>query len=130
MGGSGSRGDGRAAPGGCRAQIAGHSRRVSPCFVLGTRLESLAGSVAVEPNKDLFRLLCCQRAVKGGLTSLAPVWRLVALFSITTVLARTGAVVAATLYTLVETATLHHVNPMQYPLEAVRAADRGEVLLP
>jgi len=43
---------------------------------------------------------------------------------------RSGTAVAATLYTLVETAKLHHVNPTQYLLEAVRAADRGEVLFP
>jgi len=41
-----------------------------------------------------------------------------------------GTLVAATLYTLIETAKLHHVKPMQYLLEAVRAADRGEVLFP
>jgi len=43
---------------------------------------------------------------------------------------RAGTQIAATLYTLVETAKLHHVAPTQYLLEAVRAADRGEVLLP
>jgi transposase len=43
---------------------------------------------------------------------------------------RSGTVVAATLYTLIETAKLHHVKPTQYLLEAVRAADRGEVLFP
>jgi transposase len=43
---------------------------------------------------------------------------------------RSGTLVAATLYTLIETAKLHDVNPTQYLLEAVRAADRGEVLFP
>jgi transposase len=43
---------------------------------------------------------------------------------------RSGTEVAATLYTLIETAKLHHVSPTRYLLEAVRAADRGEVLLP
>ena len=43
---------------------------------------------------------------------------------------RSGTQVAATLYTLVETAKLQHVAPTRYLLEAVRAADRGEVLLP
>ena len=43
---------------------------------------------------------------------------------------RRGTEVAAILYTLVETAKLHAVDPTKYPLEAVRAADRGEVLLP
>ena len=41
-----------------------------------------------------------------------------------------GTQIAATLYTLVETAKLHHVAPTRYLLEAVRAADRGEVLMP
>lgn len=43
---------------------------------------------------------------------------------------RDGTQVAATLYTLVETAKLHRVSPTRYLLEAVRAADRGEVLMP
>ena len=43
---------------------------------------------------------------------------------------RRGTEVAAILYTLVETATLHHVDPMAYLTEAVRAADRGEALFP
>jgi hypothetical protein len=43
---------------------------------------------------------------------------------------RRGTEVAATLYTLIETAKLHSVNPVTYLLESVRAADRGEVLLP
>jgi hypothetical protein len=34
------------------------------------------------------------------------------------------------LYTLIETAKPHHVSPTRYLLEAVRAADRGEALLP
>ena len=38
--------------------------------------------------------------------------------------------VAATLYSLIETAKLHGINPAVYLLEASRAADRGEVLLP
>ncbi|MCB9583709.1 MAG: transposase [Polyangiaceae bacterium] len=41
-----------------------------------------------------------------------------------------GTQVAATFYSLLETAKLHGVNPAEYLLEAVRAADRGEVLLP
>lgn len=43
---------------------------------------------------------------------------------------RRGTEVAATLYTLVETAKLHHVDPTKYLTEAVRASDRGEVLFP
>ena len=43
---------------------------------------------------------------------------------------RNGTLVAATFYSLVETAKLHHVNPARYLLEAVRASDRGEILLP
>jgi transposase len=43
---------------------------------------------------------------------------------------RSGTDVAATLYTLIETAKLHRVPPTRYLLEAVRAADRGEVLFP
>lgn len=41
-----------------------------------------------------------------------------------------GTQVAATLYTLIVTAKLHSVNPTEYLLEAARAADRGEILLP
>jgi transposase len=43
---------------------------------------------------------------------------------------RRGTEVAAILYTLVETAKLHGVDPAKYLLEAVRAADRGETLFP
>ena len=43
---------------------------------------------------------------------------------------RRGTEVAAILYSLVETAKLHDIDPAKYLLEAVRAADRGEVLLP
>jgi transposase len=43
---------------------------------------------------------------------------------------RLGTQVAATLYTLLETAKLHDIDPAAYLVEAVRAADRGEVLLP
>jgi transposase len=43
---------------------------------------------------------------------------------------RRGTEVAAVFYTLVETAKLHHVDPARYLTEAVRAADRGEVLYP
>jgi len=43
---------------------------------------------------------------------------------------RRGTEVAATLYTLVETAKLHKVDPTRYLTEAVRSADRGEVLFP
>jgi transposase len=43
---------------------------------------------------------------------------------------RRGTEVAATLYTLRETAKLHGVDPAAYLLEALRAAGRGEVLLP
>jgi len=43
---------------------------------------------------------------------------------------RRGTEVAAILYTLVETAKLHHVDPTRYLTEAVRASDRGEVLFP
>lgn len=38
--------------------------------------------------------------------------------------------VAPIVYSLTETAKLHDVDPERYPREAVRAADRGEVLLP
>lgn len=41
-----------------------------------------------------------------------------------------GTEAAATLYSLIETAKLHDVDPAHYLREAVRAADRGEVLLP
>lgn len=43
---------------------------------------------------------------------------------------RRGTEVAAILYTLVETAKLHGVDPARYLTEAVRAADRGETLFP
>ena len=43
---------------------------------------------------------------------------------------RLGTQVAATLYTILETAKLHAIDPAAYLAEAVRAADRGEVLLP
>lgn len=43
---------------------------------------------------------------------------------------RRGTEVAATLYTLLETAKLHRLDPVLYLAEAVRAADRGETLLP
>ena len=42
---------------------------------------------------------------------------------------RRGTEVAATLYTILETAKLHGLDPMNYVLEAVRAADRGEALM-
>jgi hypothetical protein len=38
--------------------------------------------------------------------------------------------VAATLYTILETAKLHGVDPAKYLAAAVIAADRGELLLP
>lgn len=41
-----------------------------------------------------------------------------------------GTQVAATFYSLIETAKLHGVDPAAYLREAIRAADRGEVLLP
>jgi hypothetical protein len=41
-----------------------------------------------------------------------------------------GTEVAAVFYSLLETAKLHSVNPDTYLREAVRAADRGECLLP
>ena len=41
-----------------------------------------------------------------------------------------GTEVAALFYSLLETAKLHNVDPARYLREAVRAADRGEVLLP
>jgi transposase len=43
---------------------------------------------------------------------------------------RRGTEVAAIFYRLVETANLHGVDPSKYLLEAVRAADRGQVLFP
>jgi len=43
---------------------------------------------------------------------------------------RLGTQVAATLYTLLETAKLHDIDPAAYLVEAVRSADRGDVLLP
>jgi transposase len=43
---------------------------------------------------------------------------------------RRGTAVAATLYTILETAKLHGINPAEYLHAAVLAADRGEVLLP
>jgi transposase len=43
---------------------------------------------------------------------------------------RRGTEAAAILYTLVETAKLHEVDPAKYLLEVVRAADRGETLFP
>jgi transposase len=43
---------------------------------------------------------------------------------------RLGTQVAATLYTLLETAKLHDIDPAKYLAAAVVAADRGEVVLP
>lgn len=43
---------------------------------------------------------------------------------------RSGTQVAATLYTILETAKLHGVDPAKYIAAAVEAADRNEVLLP
>lgn len=43
---------------------------------------------------------------------------------------RRGTEVAARLYTLIETAKLHDVDPARFLTEAVRANDRGEALLP
>lgn len=43
---------------------------------------------------------------------------------------RLGTQVAATLYTILETAKLHAIDPAVYLVEALRAVDRGEVLLP
>lgn len=43
---------------------------------------------------------------------------------------RRGTEVAATLYTLLETAKLHGVNPAAYLHAAVLAADRGVALMP
>ena len=43
---------------------------------------------------------------------------------------RSGTQVAATLYTILETAKLHDVDPSAYLAAAIEAADRGEALLP
>ena len=43
---------------------------------------------------------------------------------------RLGTQVAATLYSVLETAKLHAIDPAKYLAAAVVAADRGEVLLP
>ena len=43
---------------------------------------------------------------------------------------RRGTEVAATLYTLVETAKLHDIDPALYLHAAILAADRGELLFP
>jgi transposase len=43
---------------------------------------------------------------------------------------RRGTQLAATVYTILETAKLHDIDPAGYLLAAVRAADRGDVLLP
>jgi transposase len=43
---------------------------------------------------------------------------------------RRGTEVAATLYTLVETAKLHDIDPAVYLHAAIVAADRDELLLP
>jgi transposase len=43
---------------------------------------------------------------------------------------RRGTEVAATFYTLIETAKLQGVNPAEYLLAAVQAADRGEIVMP
>jgi len=43
---------------------------------------------------------------------------------------RRGTEVAATLYTILETAKLHDIDPSRYVIAAVEAARRGEVLLP
>lgn len=43
---------------------------------------------------------------------------------------RLGTQVAATLYTILETANLHDIDPAADVHAAVIAADRGEVLLP
>ena len=43
---------------------------------------------------------------------------------------RRGTAVAATLYSILETAKLHGIDPAKYLLEALRAADRGEALMP
>ena len=43
---------------------------------------------------------------------------------------RSGTSVAATVYSILETAKLHDIDPAAYLLAAVRAADHGETLLP
>ena len=43
---------------------------------------------------------------------------------------RCGTEVAATLYTVIETAKLHDIDPAAYLHAAIVAADRGELLLP
>ena len=43
---------------------------------------------------------------------------------------RSGTEVAATLYSILETTKLHAVNPTDYLIAALEAADRNEVLLP
>jgi transposase len=43
---------------------------------------------------------------------------------------RRGTQVAATFYSLMETAKLHDIDPVEYLLEAARSSARGEVLLP
>jgi transposase len=43
---------------------------------------------------------------------------------------RRGTEVAATLYTIIETAKLHSIDPAAYLRAAIIAADRGELLLP
>ena len=43
---------------------------------------------------------------------------------------RRGTQVAATLYSILETAKLHGVNPAEYLYAAIVAADRGVVLMP
>lgn len=43
---------------------------------------------------------------------------------------RSGTQVAATIYSILETAKLHGIDPAAYLLAAIRAADRGETLLP
>jgi transposase len=43
---------------------------------------------------------------------------------------RRGTLVAATVYSILETAKLHGIDPAAYLLAAVRAADRGEALQP
>ena len=43
---------------------------------------------------------------------------------------RRGTQVASTVYSILETAKLHGVDPTSYLLAALRAADRGEALLP
>jgi transposase len=41
-----------------------------------------------------------------------------------------GTVVAARLYSILETAKLHDIDPAAYMVHAVRACDRGEILMP